>query len=157
MEYEECLQKLPYHLCLQIPSSPQVYSLLLRLEAQALLQELWKVPSIFPGAAARCSEVGLGLTRADRTPAAVVLGEVRELQPCAFLLPPKQTQGGLLSLVRAEVSVLAQGFGAAVWASVPLPARRESERDWYLQNPRRFLPRCSWQAPFRSECRIPIF
>lgn len=114
-------------------------------------------PASSLGLQARCSEVGLGLTRAISTPAAVVPGEVRELQPCTFLLPSKQTQGSLLSLVRAEVSVLARGFGTVVWASVPWPARRESERDWHLQNPRRFLPRCSWQAPFRSECQIPIF
>lgn len=59
-------------------------------------------------------EVGPGLTRAISTPAAVVFGEVRELQPCTFLLPSKQTQGSLLSLVRAEVSVLARGFGTVV-------------------------------------------
>lgn len=68
MEYEECLQQLPYHLCLQIQSSPQAYSLLLRLEARVLLRELWKLPSIFPGAAGQVLWGGARTDTRDQHP-----------------------------------------------------------------------------------------
>lgn len=137
-------------------SSLQVYLLLLRLEARMPPQEVWEAATSAPslGLQVSCSEVGLELTRVISSPAVVALGEVWEPQPWALFLLSKQARGRIPLPAREEASVLAPGFGTVVWASVPLPARRE--RDWHLQNLRRLLPHCPWQAPLRNECRVPV-
>ena len=137
-------------------SSPQVYLLLLRLEARVPLQE-WKVPSISTGAAGQVLWGGARTDTCDQRPAEVLLVTGTSSSPVPSSCHPSRPEGAYCHWPEQSWAALQRALGAVVWASVPLPARRERRRDWHLQSPRRFLPRCSWQTPFRSECRLPIF
>ena len=155
MDYEECLQQLPYHLCLQIPSSPQVYSLLLRLEARALLRELWRVPSIFPGASARCSEVGLGLTHAISTQLLLFLVKCESSSPAPSSCHPSRPKG--VYRHRPEQRSVSSHGALALWfelLSLCLPGERARETDIYriqddssLVAPDRLLSEVNAESP----------
>lgn len=112
-------------------SSPQVYLLLLRLEARVPLQE-WKVPSISTGAAGQVLWGGARTDTCDQRPAEVLLVTGTSSSPVPSSCHPSRPEGAYCHWPEQSWAALQRAL--ALWfelLSLCLPGESAGETDIY--------------------------